>query len=433
MGLILILIVEVFLASITKNIIDYNITQYIFLAINILLVGIYIGMKTCNKKVFYIIYIGFIIRIILMFIDIEIMQLPFSGGDTWSFHNAGLKIADALPETLLESPYGVYAQFVGIIYYLFGGPVKVFAQHINIVVFIAAVIKILDIFKLYDISDIWIEKALLLYVIIMPSSLFQSSILLREVFIIFLLASSTCEMLKWIKDNHLIHIFISYVYVFLAATLHSGVLSIGIAYAIIFAIYMPQSKEFKITAKSLIVLLLVFIVAIIGFKMFGEEFVHLNSISSIDSIIDMVNRSEIAQQSGSGYLKNVEIIGVIGLIIIIPIKLVYFLFSPMPWQVRGGIDLMTILLDSSFYFIAFKSFIQMKKEKGKIPKNIYNIVKILFITYIIMSIPFSLGTFAAGTAIRHRFKGSYIILISYTIYKNYKESKSEDNIIKETK
>ena len=69
----------------------------------------------------------------------------------------------------------------------------------------------------------------------------------------------------------------------------------------------------------------------------------------------------------------------------------------------------------------------MKKEKYKIPIDIYNVVKILYNTYLIMVIPYAWGTFAAGTAIRHRFKGFFIILIAYTIYRSYLEKYNKEN------
>ena len=71
----------------------------------------------------------------------------------------------------------------------------------------------------------------------------------------------------------------------------------------------------------------------------------------------------------------------------------------------------------------------MKKEKYKIPIEIYNVVRILYNTYLLMVIPYAWGTFAAGTAIRHRFKGFFIILIAYTIYKYYLDKYNEKNEI----
>lgn len=427
MNLILILIAEICIACLTKNIIHYSTMELILTIINIFLVGLYISTKTENKKTLIIIYFGYLVRILLMFYDLYRAPLPFSGADTWSFHNTGIKVAEALPHTLLDSPYGVYAQLVGLIYYMFGGPVKMFAQSINIILFILSTIKLVEILKLYKIDEKYINLSMLLYTWLMPVAMFQSAILLREMLIVYFMTLSICSLLKWLKDYKTINIVNAYMYVFLAASFHSGLVFIILPYTYVVATYDIKHKKFIVTPKSMMLLMVVIGVVILGFNMFGENFTHLEGMEDLESILDTVNRSEIAKESGSGYLTWLKVGGAIGLVLLTPLKVLYFLFSPMPWQIRGGMDAITFLLDSMLYIIAIYMYKNMKKEKDKVPVDIYNVVRILYNTYLIMVIPYAWGTFAAGTAIRHRFKGFFIILIAYTIYKNYLEKYNKEN------
>ena len=64
MNLILILIAEICIACITKNIIHYSTMELILTIINIFLVGLYISTKTENKKTLIIIYFGYLIRVL---------------------------------------------------------------------------------------------------------------------------------------------------------------------------------------------------------------------------------------------------------------------------------------------------------------------------------------------------------------------------------
>lgn len=429
MNLILILIAEVCIAYLTRNIIPYDIIELILLGMNIFLVGLYISSKTGSKKTFYIIYFGYLIRIVLMYVDLNIMPLPFSGADTWSFHNTGIKIAEALPNNMLETPYGVYAQFIGVIYYLFGGPVKMFAQHINITLFIISIIKIIEILKIYNVDDKYINLSMVLYTWFMPVAMFQSAILLREMLIVYFMTISICSFLKWLKNGETINIIIAYMCIFLAASFHSGLVFVILPYTYVIATYNAEYKKFIITPKSIMLLMIVLVLMLVGFNMFGENFVHLEGMENLQSILDAVNRNEIAQASGSGYLTELKVAGAAGLVLLTPLKVLYFLFSPMPWQIRGGMDAITFLFDCMLYVIAISVYIKMKKEKYKIPIEIYNVVRILYNTYLLMVIPYAWGTFAAGTAIRHRFKGFFIILIAYTIYKYYLDKYNEKNEI----
>lgn len=431
MSLILILAVEILLGSMLKDIIPYDILEWILVGANAIIVGLYLSIKVKSKKTFYILYVAYLVRLVFMYSDLYRAPLPFSGGDTWSFHNTGIKIADALPYKLLESPYGAYAQFVGFIYYFMGGPVKMFAQNINIILFIVSTISILEILNIYKVSNKYIDRALMIYTCFMPVAMFQSCILLREMLIVLFMTLSICSILKWLNNYGSIHVVSAFLFLFLASVFHSGLVFTILPYTFIVGTYDSRYKKFIVTPKSIMLLMLVVVAIIVGFTIFGDYFVHLEGMEDFQSILDSVNRTEIAKQSGSGYLAGLKVVGAVGLVLLTPLKELYFLFSPMPWQIRGGMDLITFVLDSMLYVILIRSYINMKNEKHKIPQHIYNVVRMLYVTYLIMMIPYAWGTFAAGTAIRHRFKAFSILLIAYSIYTYYlNEYEEEKNLVR---
>ena len=100
---------------------------------------------------------------------------------------------------------------------------------------------------------------------------------------------------------------------------------------------------------------------------------------------------------GSAYLTSVEVSNPIELILFGPIKQIYLLFSPMPWLIRGVMDIATLLFDSSLYmymaYLALKNF-----------KHIESNIKTILLSFIIGTFIFGLGSLNTGTAIRHKNK-----------------------------
>ena len=115
-------------------------------------------------------------------------------------------------------------------------------------------------------------------------------------------------------------------------------------------------------------------------------------------------------QAGSGYLNNFSINTIIDLIIYVPFKIIYFLFSPMIWDIRGAQDIIAFLFDVVFYMILISIIIKAFFYKGFARKNDI-IIKILIIATVLVIGAYSMGTIAAGTAIRHRYKVLSLLLI----------------------
>jgi hypothetical protein len=119
-------------------------------------------------------------------------------------------------------------------------------------------------------------------------------------------------------------------------------------------------------------------------------------------------------QVGSGYLNNYTINSFGDLILYVPLKIVYFLFSPMIWDIRGLQDLIAILFDSVFYLVLTINVIAAFFGKC-LNKRERLLIKALIFACVLVIGAYSMGTIAAGTAIRHRYKVlSFLIIITFT-------------------
>ena len=85
-----------------------------------------------------------------------------------------------------------------------------------------------------------------------------------------------------------------------------------------------------------------------------------------------------------------------------PLKLVYFIFSPMPYDVRGLGDIAAILFNSSFFYYLVYTIVRSRKY---IQKNVLKIYpKIFIFLVLIVSLGFAFGTENSAIAMRHRTK-----------------------------
>lgn len=136
----------------------------------------------------HIIYFGFIIKIILVIFQL-FYDLPGTENDVQSFHNEAVKFSEYIGSNNPLSGYKykggwTLSIFLGFIYSILG-PSKIIGGGFSALTwFLSAVVfrKTLILFKL---DNFKINLSLLCYVILLPISFYYSSLLLREVYMLF--------------------------------------------------------------------------------------------------------------------------------------------------------------------------------------------------------------------------------------------------------
>jgi len=152
---------------------------------------------------------------------------------------------------------------------------------------------------------------------------------------------------------------------------------------------------------------------------FFNKFTHL--------VEDTDDFYEIASGSGRGdaaYLTNLKTENPLELVLHGPIKMLYFLSSPLPWDWRGIIDIISFLYDGIIYLpLILYSVANFKKYVRGNPLSIG--VFLMLITTVFI---FGIGVNNAGTAMRHRYKIFYLIFILFLMVFNKKKNKALKNI-----
>ncbi|MCM3744095.1 hypothetical protein M3193_08060 [Sporosarcina luteola] len=362
--------------------------------------------------------LGFSIRMVCMFFDIYgrgIFMLPHSGGDTEGFLMSGLRIANDL-SLLFETIYGgVYSKFLGIVFFI-GPEDRLIGQYINVLLGITIILIVLKIFSEMDIEG-KTKNFSLIIMLFLPHAIIFSSILLRENIIAFLVTISLLFFIKWYKNSRAIYLVLSTILVLLASLIHSGVIGIVLGYFFMLIFYSRRHKKLVFSSKSFVgFILLVLLMSFISLAPI-ENVVFLSKFTQYaEDVDDVYNIATGSGRGGSSYLTGITIDSPVDFLIYGPIKMIYFIGSPLPWDWRGILDITSFAYDGLVYLLMFLyPIINYKKIVKKDPLTLSILVMIVSTIFI-----FGIGVSNAGTALRHRYKMFYILLIlaTVTLYRN---------------
>lgn len=374
-----------------------------------------------KKELIIILAISFLFRILLLLIDryaYNYFVLPASGGDTQLFHLEALQYKNM---KFLDNPY---SYIVGIIYSLCKNQ-RIIAHYFNLLLSMSTLVTTINILKELNINyKIIVITTFILG--ILPNYAMLSVILLRESIMIFFLAISLLEFIKWWKYGNLISFAKSIIYVLLSSIFHSGVIANAIGYMIVFILFNNKEREMKIDLKS--ILSVVVTIVLISTLSGGFSDLFLSKFQNVGSIEDINYSLELGETGGeSSYDVGGEINSFADIIINSPIRAFYFLTSPLPWQWRGLNDIIAFLFSAMLYIIAF--IYAAKAIKGSNKEKNRSLIKALIIICIAGAIVFAWGTSNAGTAMRHRdkFIVNYIVMIAVSMEVISKQRKRQLN------
>lgn len=353
---------------------------------------------TIDKKYFWVLFTGYLLRIILMYFNIyfnDIFELPHTG-DAKSFYEAGLIYYNNNSINLSNIYGGLYSKFLGMIM-LLTNPNRLLLQHINIIFDMSTIIILLRSLNFLNIDNKIIKISILLYTF-MPMHIIISSVLMRESIIIFFLSLSLLSIVKYYRYLSLYDLILSFIFLIVGSLFHSAVIFISIGY-----IYIFTSNMRKITPKEFLFTFIIFILLI--FVVYLNRDLVLKKILKNGEINISYGNYKGAE---SIYLPNLKVNNFKDVLVYGPIRSLYFLISPVPQDWRGLEDIASFALDSMIYILLLYNMILV------FFKNILNQKKVLIIGLIISILIFiyifGIGVNNSGTAIRHRNKILIIII-----------------------
>lgn len=349
-----------------------------------------------------ILIIALLLRILLIFTDVYMFRLPDAGKDDDGFYNTAITFYESEEPFDLKC-YGSY--FTLIIYILFKiiGTARIGVQFFNVFISICGLIVLNKSMQLINVNK-KTERIIMLLLCFMPYIMFSNSILRRDTLITFFVILAINELIKWIEDKKMIYCIKSCCFITCGALFHIAVIFSLAIFLIFFTLYKHKSKKLILRGNGkLKLIIIILIIAAFGTLFLSNFNSKFSNIDSIEDIYNNVNRSK----GSSAYLTDVKIDTIPKLILWSPIKFIYFLVSPMPWKFRNIMDIASFLMDSSIYLFYFVGVLKSNKKVSE--------SKCLLISFLLVGLVFSLGTFNSGTAIRHRYNILPFIVIAYAI------------------
>ena len=260
-----------------------------------------------------------------------------------------------------------------------------------------------------------------------PSLVSYSVLTMREVYISFFLLLAMYGVVNWVRFNSFKSIFLVFIG-FIGATFFHGASIIGLLIFLFIITLESFKKTFRLLINSRINLKILMIIIFSSFVL-GLYLTNKIKLPYLQTFSHSINPSFLTEtinlkvKGGSAYPKWLKIDSDIELVYKIPIRSVYFIFSPFPWDVKKPHHIIG-LLDSFLYMTLFYLIFHNRKAIWKDPA--LRIILIILLSYIIVH-GVGVGNFGSGIRHRSKFVIGFILLaaplIPKIIFSNKKKTK----------
>ena len=385
-----------------------------------------------------ILFVGLIIRIFVILLGHYLVDLPDSTGDAKSFESTAWFLGKdgfsnliklSMSPTLgdYDSPLSSFIiWFIAIPYSFFGRSILM-SQSISLLFGIGCISLG---WKLANILwNKYAAKKVAWTIALFPSLILYSVLFMREVYVSFFLLMAIYGAVSWIKTNNFKSIIIAMTG-FIGATLFHGSMIIGLIVFVTlvgissFKNIIRSLKNFKVNIKILIFFLL-FVFFTNSYLSNKIEVPYLGDFEESKNINILIAKTTISTRGNASWPEWTKINSPIEALYKSPLRSMYFIFAPFPWNINK-LSHLTGVLDSFLYmYLVFLIFCN-RKVIWRDPS--LRFILILLVSYVFV-FGFGVGNF--GTGIRHRSKFIIMfILLAAPLIKSFILSKKRDKVKK---
>ena len=309
--------------------------------------------------------------------------------DAGHFWEASSNLYHGIPNSIVLTKYPYLLRWF---YEVFGSN-RYVAEYVNILFWgLSSVILV----KLGRHAGLSGKRKYILYGIwvVLPASILIGTDLLRENIMVFFDMWSFYMFLGWMKNGSKFRCAMAFLLAAPAAYLHTASIALWAAYIVTAAFWDGRKRKFRFMQRTMLLLSAGILGA--GLILFSP----LNGIFGAYlggdlSIYGITHRPY--EVGGSDYLQWMDCKNILQFILYTLLRMFYFLFSPMPWEARGLVDLFSFALDGLLVLVLLAYMGKQMKFRERIPYLVAAMVCILAFAGI-----FAWGVRNAGTAIRHR-------------------------------
>ena len=353
-----------------------------------------------------ILWMAFTLRVLLALINVYIFPLPDSQADAVTFERVGWEFAQYWMgeerEVQWISSAFLYSKFIGLIYYLFDR-VPLIPHLLNVIL---GTLIVYNIYKIaLRVTDDSKTAHLAAFVaLFFPTLNLYSAILLRESLIVFLFSLSVLLFLEWFFKNNYLMLLLSVVPIHLASYLHQGTALILFVYLFVVVFYSPRLK--KIDKFPVAKILFVSFAIVLYLVFFGTDiFKVFPEISALPQALS--ERLGYTSRGNAAYLIGLHPDNNLEAILMTPLRIIYFFFTPFPWMIEDAVHLIGFF-DAILYMVLM--YYSLKGLRHIWQRNKMLCI-FLVLVLLVFAVVFAWGTSNFGTAARHRQKIVWLLIV----------------------
>lgn len=405
---------------------DVGAIEMVLLVVNffVLIISVFrsIGDKEDEQTIKYMIIASLLLRLGILFWDIYcrgIFVLPNSEGDAVWYKSAARSYAFYSKSGQYD--YDEYSFYIGQLYRLIGIQ-EITAQYLNVYFAIFSIVLVYKILTLFQVST-KNKKTAIALACFLPNSLMIMTFFLQESIIAFCIILSLYLYTKWWFTRRIVYFILAFIPSLLGSFLHSGSIVPIVAIVATFAFVSNNEHKLRITVLAAIGAAIITAVIFMYISSnSGTLFAKIGGTLSADSVVQHAGLTDKVTEAD--YFIGIKgLPSTLDLIVNSPIRMLYFLASPVPWMWRGINDIVAFFGSSIFYIIAFWNAIKLIRHRNGIDKEngMWAYFFVLFIIILFATFMFGWGVSNSGTALRHREKFTYIFIILYVFIKEMTE------------
>ncbi|MDC0940525.1 glycosyltransferase family 39 protein [Candidatus Pelagibacter sp.] len=391
---------------------DFDLIGFVSL---FLVSGIFIFIAVSRPKISLILIVALIVRLTTLFVSENVFALPDSWGDAGVFEQKAIEWSkDGFLNVFGLYPVGngfdsFFISWIIAFPYSIFGPSKLMGQSISLL------FGMWSVFLGWKTANkLWNQKAANKagwFFALFPTLVLYSCFMLREAYIYFFLLLAINGIINYFREKSLksfILVFIG----FIGATLFHEAMIVGlIIFLGIIGFQKIQNILIKFTKLKINLSNILFVIficfAINQLILSRNAYLTNNKVGSLGNInekLDLVIERAIGYHDGSArYPDWLVPDNRIEVIYKSPMRILYFLFAPFPWDIKKPIHYLGFL-DSIIY--AFVVYLIIRNINVIWTDPVLRIIFLVSLAYIIV---FGIGVGNFGTGIRHRSK--FIIML----------------------
>lgn len=392
-----------------NEIVGQDAYDVIFLFLNFIIINLLMLKEKIPRWLslaFFIYLFMSFLWISLMYFDVEYTVNLFKQNDVLeTFHPQ----AEFISETGYTEGGQFYSICVAFIYYMFGISIRI-PVFFNVIATMFSVLYVYRVFGLLEIEK-HIKKMFTLIFLFIPWKMLMSLYMMRESIPTLLVVLELYYFTKFFMNGDLKNRIAAFSFGGLAMLFHSGLFVILVVLSFCMLFYTPKNRKFSVTKNTLYSIILLSMLSSVAIGIWGDYLISKFLIVEIQD--EAIQKWSVFwteyMNTGSRYLTSWQYQGIKDVIIQSPVRLLYFLYAPMPWDWRGIRDILAFSIESGIQISLLLLTVRNWKYMSRTKKQY---VKILMIAFLLTGLLFGIATFEAGTAMRHREKFMVLILVT---------------------